>query len=206
MTPEPAPPISAVLHDLASGPDERIEVGRILEAFGERALGALAFVFAAPLALPMPPGVSAVLGAPLLFVAAQMLLGRPRLWLPRSVSARSLSRSQFQAVEARARPILRRIERSLRPRLTFLFTPTSERLTGAAALALAVIVFLPIPFGNMLPAFSIAAMGLGLLERDGLLLVTGWLAAGGSVVILALMWHWAVAAVTALAGAVSGLF
>ncbi len=206
MTPEPAPPISAVLHDLASGPDERIEVGRILEAFGERALGALAFVFAAPLALPMPPGVSAVVGAPLLFVAAQMLLGRPRLWLPRSVSARSLSRGQFQAVEARARPFLRRIERSLRPRLTFLFTPTSERLTGAAALALAVIVFLPIPFGNMLPAFSIAAMGLGLLERDGLLLLTGWLAAGGSVVILALMWHWAVAAVTALAGAVSGLF
>ena len=50
---------------------------------------------------------------------------------------------------------------------------------------LAVILFLPIPFGNIPPAFAIAAFALGILERDGLATIIGWLAMVGSVLILA---------------------
>ncbi len=45
---------------------------------------------------------------------------------------------------------------------------SAEKLLGALALILAVVVTLPIPLGNMLPAFAICLIALGVLERDGL--------------------------------------
>ena len=56
---------------------------------------------------------------------------------------------------------------------------------GAACLLLAIILFLPIPFGNIPPAFAISAFALGILERDGVATIIGWLATVGSILILA---------------------
>ena len=66
-----------------------------------------------------------------------------------------------------------------------LLHPVPERLVGAACLLLAIILFLPIPFGNIPPAFAIAAFALGILERDGIATLIGWIATIGSVLILA---------------------
>ena len=55
---------SDILAGLADRPNPKVTVADVLEAFGDRAFGAVLAVFAAPLALPMPPGVSAILGAP----------------------------------------------------------------------------------------------------------------------------------------------
>lgn len=38
---------------------------------------------------------------------------------------------------------------------------------------LAIVVTLPIPFGNWLPALATALIGLSLIERDGVLLAIG---------------------------------
>lgn len=54
---------------------ERISVGDLLRAMGDRAIGALMFIFAFPNVLPTPPGTSTILGAPLIFLAAQLMLG-----------------------------------------------------------------------------------------------------------------------------------
>ena len=70
-------PLSAVLRQLAADPGrERVSVRDLFAALGDRALAALLFVFAVPNAIPSPPGVSTVLGVPLLFLSAQLLLGR----------------------------------------------------------------------------------------------------------------------------------
>jgi hypothetical protein len=44
-------------------------------------------------------------------------------------------------------------------------------------LVLGVVIFLPIPFGNMLPAIAIIMISLGLIEEDGVLVVVGIIAA-----------------------------
>jgi hypothetical protein len=54
-----------------------------------------------------------------------------------------------------------------------LLHPVQERIVGAACLLLAIILFLPIPFGNIPPAFAIAAFSLGILERDGVATIIG---------------------------------
>ena len=69
-------PLSVVLLQLAQDRSRsRVSVADLLALLGDRAIGALMFIFAAPNILPVPPGVSAILGAPLLFLAAQWMLG-----------------------------------------------------------------------------------------------------------------------------------
>jgi hypothetical protein len=182
---EPRQRFSEVLSDLAGRPIPAISIGDVLNAFGDRAFGALMLLFAAPNVLPLPPGMSAVLGAPLLFITAQLMLGRSTLWMPRFIRERSISRNFFALLTAKLSPILSRAERYLRPRLGLLLHPLPERVVGAACLLLAIILFLPIPFGNIPPAFAIAAFALGILERDGLATLVGWSATVGSILILA---------------------
>ncbi|ATQ43632.1 exopolysaccharide biosynthesis protein [Caulobacter mirabilis] len=182
-----APRISEILAGIASAKRKTVSVRDVLEAFGDRAFGALMFVFAAPVALPMPPGVSAILGAPLLFIAAQLMVGRRTLWLPSFLADRTMSRADFAGLMEKLSPYLSWIERRLRPRLTFLYNRWLDGLTGFICLVLAIIVFLPIPFGNMLPALAIAAFGLGIAERDGLLGAFGGLIAAISIGVLAFL-------------------
>lgn len=177
--------ISDLLERLSDMDSERITVRDLLHLFGERAFGGLMFVFAAPLILPMPPGLSAILGAPLVFITFQHMVGLPRLWLPRKLADQSIRRAEFVGFMAKIVPRLRQMERLLRPRMTWLFAPLGQRLLGLVAFSLSIIVFLPIPLGNMFPSLAIAALGLGLVEKDGLLALIGWLTAVASLLVLA---------------------
>jgi hypothetical protein len=182
---EPRQRFSGILGGLAARRSPAISIGDVLNAFGDRAFGALMLLFAAPNMLPLPPGMSTFLGAPLLFITAQLMLGRSILWMPPFIRDRSISRDFFALLTAKLSPILHRAERFLRPRMGMLLHPVPERIVGAACLLLAIILLLPIPFGNIPPAFAIAAFSLGILERDGLATIIGWLATLGSVLILA---------------------
>jgi hypothetical protein len=187
--PAPAGPkrrrrFSEVLQDLAAEGGERIAIADILTAFGDRAFGALMLVFAAPNILPTPPGTSSVLGAPLLFITFQLMLGRPVLWLPRLITQRSVARADFARLVDRMVPWLVKAERLLRPRLSLLIGPVPDRFIGAACLLLAVILFLPIPLGNIVPALAISAFAIGLVERDGIAVSVGWAISAGALAIL----------------------
>jgi len=198
--------VTELLELIAEREGESVSVADLLETFGDRAFGALMFVFAAPLVLPMPPGVSALLGAPLIFITAQWTMGRKTLWLPKALLARTLSMSDFRALVAKLKPHLARLERRLRPRLTFMYNPLGDRLVGALCFILALIVFLPIPFGNMLPSFAIAAFAIGGAERDGLAAVIGWIAAVASILVLVLLVKPMIAAMLAFFSALVGMF
>ena len=50
---------------------------------------------------------------------------------------------------------------------------TGERLIGVGLLVLTVVLTLPIPFGNWLPAFAICIIGLAMVEKDGLAVLIG---------------------------------
>ena len=160
--------LSEILTDIGAD-DSRsdITVSELLRLMEGRARAALIFLFAIPNVLPAPPGLSAILGLPLLYLTSQMMLGRIP-WLPRLIGARGLPRTSFAATVGRVVPYLQRAEHMLRPRWTQLVSHRAEKPLGALALVLAVVVTLPIPLGNMLPAFAICLIALGVLERDGL--------------------------------------
>ena len=176
--------LSTVLRSLAHDASrERVTVADLLAALGDRALGALLFVFAFPNVLPTPPGTSTILGAPLVFLAAQLAFGRAP-WLPSVVARRSMPRADFALLVRRIAPWLERAERLLRPRLTGLALPPMEYAVGGLCLLLAIVLVLPIPLGNMLPALAISLLALGVLERDGVWVLAGLAAAAAGLVLV----------------------
>lgn len=170
------PSLSVVLRAFtASHSGDRVYVSDLLNALGDRALSALLFIFAFPTALPMPPGTSAVLGIPLIFLAFQLTFGL-KPWLPGTITKRSMSLGSFQTLIDRVVPWLERAEKLLRPRASRLALPPMEYVMGTICLFLSVVLILPIPLGNNLPALAISMLALGLLERDGYWILAGLVA------------------------------
>lgn len=179
--------LSEVLEEIAHDPlRERISIADLVLAMDGRAFGALLLIFALPNVLPTPPGTSGILGLPLIFLSAQLMLGKMP-WLPAFIATRSMERTAFATLVGKMTPILARAERLLVPRLTFMVSETAQRFIGAALLVLAIVLALPIPLGNMLPAFAMTLISLGMLERDGL-----WIGIGIALGVLSLVIVWGV--------------
>lgn len=163
---------------------DRICLRDLLNELGDRAFGPTLLLCALPEALPLPvAGISAFVAIPLLLVSTQLMLGFQHPWLPRRILDRPLKRQHFEKLTYRAIRYLRKIERVLKPRWRIFTHPVFERCIGLLVTILALVVALPIPFGNMLPAVAIVFICLGMVEKDGLVLAISSLI---SCVILAL--------------------
>lgn len=186
-------PLSALLADIADDPAPQVTVGEIVHRLGRRSFGALLFIFAAPNWLPLPPGSSTFLAAPLLLLAPQIALGIHRPWLPRFIDRRALHRADLAKALRKLIPTLQKVERVSRPRLAFLFGPVGDRVIGLTVTLLSLVLLLPIFLGNMAPAAAIAAFGLALIQRDGILALTGYAITGVSIGLLVVGWQVAMA-------------
>ena len=165
--------LSDILTSIAGDENrDRVSVADIFQAMGDRAFGALILIFALPNIIPTPPGTSALTGAPLVFLSAQLMLGQSP-WLPKIIAERSMTRGDFASIVSRISPWLARGERMLRPRLGFLIYPPAEYVIGLLCLILSTVLILPVPLGNILPAIAICLFSFGILERDGLCVVLG---------------------------------
>jgi hypothetical protein len=122
-----------------------------------------------------------------LIIAAQMLLGMQRPWLPRGMLERTVSRDMLVKGVNGFRPMARRIDALLKPSLTFLtavpFVNLIALLCVGAALITVPLGF--IPLAPIAPGLAIVVFGLGLTARDGRLLLLGIV---GSAAATALAW------------------
>jgi hypothetical protein len=176
--------LSEILARLAEPATGSITLGEVLAAVGERSFGALLVILAIPnMVAGLIPGLSIVLGLPLLLVSLQLLVGAEKPWLPGRLARLEIQRTDLRRIVERTRKALRRVERALRPRLEFLTASWAERLIGLACVALSILVFLPIPFANLVPATGIMLFGFSMLERDGLMALAALGIAGLSAVL-----------------------
>lgn len=180
-------PASRLLTDFAARwQGGRVRLGDVVDVLEDRAYGLLLLILALPNVIPTPiPGLSSIFGVPLVLVAAQLAAGRPHPWFPKALADRSLAAEDFRKVVERIVPWLERLERLTRPRLRQLCRPPSERLLAAFCLLLSVILALPIPLGNILPALAISLIALGLIEHDGVAIATGFVLGLVSVAVVA---------------------
>jgi len=160
--------LSRLLRQVSERPEETISFASLVEFFGDRAFGAVMLVFGLLTTLAVIPGSSALTAAPILLVSVQLALGRRVLWLPQKLATRELRIADLKRLTDRILPHLRRAERIMAPRLSFLFGPVGDRVIGIICLVLAVLIFLPIPGGNLFPGLAVAGFSLALLRHDGL--------------------------------------
>ena len=164
-----------------------ISLALLAQVLGNRSTGALLLFLALPMVLPIPaPGISVVFGVPLMLISAQLLFGRETLWLPQRFASRSINRDQLDVYIQRAMPVVRRMEKLVKPRLVQMTRGLALRVVGAMCLVLALIITLPVPFGHLVPGAAISAMALGLMERDGFMTVLGLLIGGLALMVVAL--------------------
>lgn len=165
----------AILDALLDGDHEQtLTFSDLLSGLGKRAFGMLLFVAVLPAFIPIPVG--GVLSGPLVvLIAAQLLVGLRRPWLPAFIARRGPKRQALARFERIVDPWLRRLERVVRPRLTVVLEHRAlAAVTGVLLLLLGLLLSLPIPFTNYLLGGVILLHALALLERDGALMLVAW--------------------------------
>ena len=182
---EPVRKLSEVLREIDRKLGERISLRDLIDALGDRSFVPLLILFALPNVLSFVPGASVISGLPLMFIAVQLVLRRPSVWLPDILNDRSIDHGVFTRVISHAVPWIEWVERMARPRYWPFSRASGERIIGAASLLMAIFLFLPIPFANSLPAISVVMLALSLGERDGLWLTGGILASVVSTALVA---------------------
>jgi hypothetical protein len=169
--------LSILLEEYAASlGQDQVSIGDIADLLGSRSLGGLLLVFALPVALPIPmPGISAVFGIILVLLSVQLALGLQHVWLPGILHRQCIPADRFKRIVGAVVPVLRRMEKAVWPRWTFLHQKWIKIPVGLICILLSLVVMLPIPFGNVVPSFAIALFALALIQQDGVALAIGFL-------------------------------
>jgi len=177
MTHDHHPRTSDMIAALPDGfATETLSIYDLIAAMRGRVFALGILLFALPNIFPMPPGIPAACGAVLMLLGGQLAFGNDRLWVPRFVGRRTLTRESLRNLANRSVPWIRKFERFSRPRLDSLTTPLVNRITGIVIFILGLVLLMPFPFlGNVPPGFAACILGLGLVERDGVIVLIGFI-------------------------------
>jgi hypothetical protein len=108
-------------------------------------------------------------------IGGRMALGQ-KPWLPKKLLARKLPPGFLAKLLAAASRVLKFLERFLRPRLDFLHAQFLYRCLAGVLIAVSglyLVLPLPVPFSNGLPACTVLLLSAAALERDGLFFIAG---------------------------------
>lgn len=187
MPDQPAPSVADNLEPLLKTKKDKVSVDEIVARVEQHeGLAPVVTLLTLPVLMPLPPGVSMVLALPLLFAAPQMMIGRKDLWLPKGLARQAIDRDRLQKGVKKVMPWVARVERVVKPRLSFLTGRLGAVVAGAVCTVMAVVLVLPLPFANLFPALTVLLFSLGLARRDGLAVIAG--CAAMAIAVTAIVW------------------
>jgi hypothetical protein len=169
---------SEILTKLANEPGERLSVESIFANLGDRSFSLLVVILGLPNCIPMPPPIPLLCALLLFAVAMQMVFGRKAPWAPQVILNRSVAQADVQRATSRAMPYLLWLEQWTKPRLQWSGAGLGTLLIGLLLIFLALGLLTAAPFIGQIPwGLAVCLLGLGLVERDGALVI-GALVAG----------------------------
>jgi hypothetical protein len=162
--------LSALLHEGRS-----LTLREIEARLKGRGFALLIMLLSAPFLVPLP-GLSTPFGFAIAIMGLRIAVGQDP-WLPDYVLRRELSPKVLKIMVGVLLKISEIMERVIKPRMHFLRTwPGAMNMIGVGIFVSGVILLLPlpIPFSNTLPALSIVLLSAGMMERDGLAVLAGY--------------------------------
>jgi hypothetical protein len=160
--------------------DRPLPLSILLEKVGNSGFGTIAGILIIPMLIPLPipvAGFSTLFGSGIVLVGCQLALGYEKPYLPKRIARLELSPAASQKILKQIDRLLRPLERMSRHRLAkFSNSSWGCRISGAclAWAALLMSLPLPIPLTNLVPAYTILFLAIGLLEFDGLFILIGY--------------------------------
>lgn len=157
---------------------EAITLRQVMSVLRGRGTLLLALLLALPFCTAIPlPGLSTPFGLVIAWIAFRLALGQ-KPWLPAKLLDVAVAPRLFRRVLTATRGLLRGLEHISRPRLVrFTESPLLRRLHAVPMLVAAILLLLPlpIPFTNLVPAYTVVLFCAGMLERDGALIIAGYI-------------------------------
>ena len=131
------------------------------------------------------PGVPTLMGAFVIIISVQLLVRRDNVWLPAVMRNHTVEQQKILKALNRLEPVMRFIDRVLKPRISFMTKGVMQYLIAGICVAIAAVmpVMEFVPFSANIAGVILTVFGLALLANDGLLVIlaiavlgtTGWL-------------------------------
>ena len=167
------PSLESVFEERKS--DSSITLTEICNKLSDKGFGILLILFSFPMAIPFPypPGLTTILGTPLLFFSVQLMLGYKKPWIPKLFGKQKIKVSHIKTAVNKTIPVFKYLEKMIHERMTFMLSQEGEIFIGFISFLCSISIILPILFGNAIPSLGILIMALGILYKDGLTVIIG---------------------------------
>lgn len=177
--------ITDILKELeAATPEQGCSIEDVIDRLGREGLLIAVMVLTLPFLLPVSlPGTSIPFGTLIILVCFALMTARP-LKLPQHLCSIRIQRRQMVMLTERAMKLFRCLEEWSKPRLNSVTNKTifvKVHHAGMIANSFCMMLPLPMPLSNAIPAYGIVFLALGLLRRDGFMVI------GGYVMLIAIL-------------------
>jgi hypothetical protein len=165
-----------------------LPIRTLVTALGEHAYAAGIFFFAAICLIPAPPGLSLLIGLPLVILSFLNLMGKP-FWLPAFIMSIEIPSGIIGRFKKKVLPRLQAAERILHPNAPWLQNTYAQRFVNSYIGLLSISVLVPLPFTAMLPSFCICLLSLGMMQKDYRWVLAGVLLGAFALLIVSIVLH-----------------
>ncbi len=157
---------------------DSVTIEEMMDAVGRRSFGPVVLLVGIVLVTPLSgvPGIPTLMGLLTLLTLGQVLLGRKHFWLPRWIVHRSISNQRLKLGVRWLRPTAFRIDRLTRPRFTPVVDGPGLYLIAVGCLVISMVMPATelVPFSASIAGLALAAFGLAMISRDGILALFAW--------------------------------
>ena len=152
---------------------DKVLVGDIVDSMEAIGFGLALLIFSLGIISPLPPPFPSIISLPLVVFSAQMTIGMNAPKLPIWIAKKEIKRSVLAMMVQKSSPYIRKVERILKPRLTFMTSIIAERVVGFFLLGFSSFILVPLPLSNFIPGLGILITSFGLMGKDGLVIILG---------------------------------
>ncbi len=170
--------LSQILDDsITSIEGDYVSFKSLIDSLGLRSYGVLFLLLILPNAIPIAGfiGISAITALFILIFSIQMAVEMKTPWLPKFIAKKELNKKILLKSLQIVKPFLIKIEPYIKPRWLIISHPLSLQFIGWVIAVLCLVMLLPIPFSIIGPALAIFLISIGILEKDGIMIVIGLL-------------------------------
>lgn len=177
---------SILIQAIENTEGDSVSLGKLLDLYDDRSFGPIftllgLLVIIPPIStIPTLPTATAIV---LLLFSFQMILGFDHIWLPRRLRDAAISKEKLRYAHRKSKSTLQFIDRRVSDRIGWV-TDGPARYFAAILVCMLALCMPPlefVPFAVTLPGTAIVLIGLALVARDGVLMLSAFAIASGAI-------------------------